>query len=215
VYDNHVSTGAVECRRVLEHPPTVLADTSMNEKPLAGLQNSGTDRQLRQELSYHQIALPAEDKLVCQVCNEVLTEGDPVTIFISRPAGQSGYSINQCRCREHNEDLTPLFTLGVRGLVVDGRVGQCRDHATQQAWPVLLAPSVRLLSSSDTTSGRVVSDSRDIHPNALRQRRSTDGDSNNRDVTSTCHLTQSSPNRDTSSDATEPRPAVERGDNEH
>jgi hypothetical protein len=53
--------------------------------------------------------------------------------------------------------LTSLFTLGVRELIVDGRVGQCRDHATQQTWPVLLAPSVRLISAPDTTSGRVVS----------------------------------------------------------
>jgi hypothetical protein len=48
--------------------------------------------------------------------------------------------------------------LGVEELIVEGRIGQCRDHATQQAWPILLAPSIRLISASDTTTGRVPTD---------------------------------------------------------
>jgi len=187
----------------------------MQNNNTAGLQISGTTTQLEQVLSHLRISPTTEHNPKCQLCEKPLTEGDQVRLYLYKPAGNARYTIGQSRCRDHNNDaLTSLFTLGVRELVVDGRVGQCRDHTTQQAWPVLLAPSVRLLSASDTTSGRVVSDSSDIHPNAPRHRRSTDADSNNRDVTSTPQTTPSSPNRDSSIAATEPPTAVERGDNE-
>ena len=120
-----------------------------------GLQSTDTD--LQQVLSHLRVESPANGDPMCQACGEAIREGDPVTLYLSRPAGHSTYTIDQCRCSDHNDDLTSLFTLGVRELVVDGRVGQCRDHATQQTWPVLLAPSVRLISAPDTTSGRVVS----------------------------------------------------------
>jgi hypothetical protein len=43
----------------------------------------------------------------------------------------------------------------VRELIVTGRVGLRRDHATDQTWPVLVSPTVRVISASDTTTGRV------------------------------------------------------------
>jgi len=129
----------------------------MNENVATGLQDSGTNTHFSQVLSHLNIASPANGDPMCQACGEAIVEGDPVTLYLPRPAGQSGYTVDQCRCSDHNKDLTSLFTLGVRELVVDGRVGQCRDHATQQTWPILLAPSVRLISAPDTTSGRVVS----------------------------------------------------------
>jgi len=141
---------------VLEHPPTVLANTSMNENATTGLQNSGKNTQLRQVLSHLQIASPADGDPTCQACGETIREGDSVTLYLFRLAGRSGYTVGQCRCLNHNDELTDLFTLGTRELIVDGRIGLCRDHATQQTWPVLLAPSVRLVSAADTTTGRIV-----------------------------------------------------------
>jgi hypothetical protein len=44
-----------------------------------------------------------------------------------------------------------VFTLGVRELLVEGRVGRCIDTATQSSWPVLLAPDVLAVSHADTT----------------------------------------------------------------
>ena len=138
-----------------QHPSTVLAVTSMPNHTSAGLQISGTTTQLEQTLSHLRIAPSTESNPTCQYCKEALTEGDQVTLYLYKPAGRSTYSIDQYRCRRHNEDLTALFTLGVRELIVDGRVGECRDHATQQTWPVLISPSVRLRSAQDTTTGRV------------------------------------------------------------
>jgi hypothetical protein len=127
----------------------------MKQKKLTGLENSGTETQLQQVLSHLQISTPAHGSPTCQACGDAITEGQSVTVYLARPTGHPNYTIEQCRCREHNDDLTGLFTLGVHELIVDGRIGQCRDHATQQTWPVLLAPSVRHLSAADTTTARV------------------------------------------------------------
>jgi len=129
----------------------------MQNNNTAGLENSGTTS-LEQDLSHLRIAPSTESNPTCQCCKEALTEGDQITLYLYKPAGSQRYTIGQCRCRSHDDDLTPLFTLGVRELVVEGRIGQCRDHATQQTWPVLLAPSVRLISASDTTTGRAPTD---------------------------------------------------------
>ena len=126
----------------------------MQNKNIAGLQISGTTTQLEQALSHLRIAPSTENDPTCQLCKEPLTEGDQLTLYLYRPAGSSGYDIGQCRCRRHDEGLTTLFSLGVDELIVDGRVGQCRDHATQQTWPVLVSPTIQLLSASDTTTGR-------------------------------------------------------------
>ena len=128
----------------------------MNENATTGLQNSGTEPKLQQVLSHLHIQSLGEP--TCQACKEPLTEGDQVTLYLYKPTGSSTYSVGQCRCRNHDDDLPTLFTLGVTELVVDGRVGQCRDHATQQTWPVLISPTVRLKSGRDTTTGRVPTD---------------------------------------------------------
>ena len=124
----------------------------MKEKNTAGLQNSGTVTHQQVPTHLHRLSL---DDPVCQVCNESLIEGDQLMLYLYKPAGRSRYNIGQCRCRRHDDGLTSLFTRGVRELIVEGRVGQCRDHATQQTWPVLISPTVGLISASDTTSGRI------------------------------------------------------------
>jgi len=128
----------------------------MKRKSSAGLHNSGTETQLRQVLSHLHIQSLGEP--TCQACKEPLAEGDQVTLYLYKPTGSSAYSVGQCRCRSHDDGLTTLFTLGVTELVVDGRVGQCRDHATQQTWAILISPTVRLKSGRDTTTGRVPTD---------------------------------------------------------
>ena len=132
--------------------PTVLRyERSMQNNSTTGLQNSGTRTQLQQVLSHLHIQSLGEP--TCQVCNEPLGEGDQITVYFSNPAGSSTYCINQCRCSTHNDDLTSLFTLGVSELIVNGRVGLCQDQATQKTWPVLLSPTVRLISGHDTDTG--------------------------------------------------------------
>jgi len=124
----------------------------MQNNSTTGLQNSGTETQLQQVLAHlqmHSLGVPT-----CQACNERIREGDQITVYFHKPTDRSTYRIGQCRCSTHNDDLTGLFTLGVSELIVDGRVGQCQDQATQQTWPVLLSPTVRLISVPETKSGR-------------------------------------------------------------
>ena len=130
----------------------MLAVTSMRENVITGLHNSGTNTQLRQALSHLQIASPAESEPICQACGEAIREDDRITLYLYRPAERERYTIGQCRCSDHNEDLTSLFTLGVDELIVDGQVGRCSNHTSQQSWPVLLAPQLRLVSTAATTT---------------------------------------------------------------
>jgi len=128
----------------------------MKEKSTAGLQNSGTDTYQQVLAHLHRLSLGDP---VCQVCDASLTEGDQLTLYLYKPAGRSKYTVGQYRCRSHDDDLTSLFTLGVRELIVNGRIGHRQDHNTDQTWSVLVSPTVRVISASDTTTGRVPSGS--------------------------------------------------------
>lgn len=114
-----------------------------------------TDQELVEAVAtLHQTTL-ADDQLSCQVCNEPINEGDEVICHLQSPAEQNRYEITQTRCTDH-DDLTELLTLGVGELVIDGRVGRCSDQATQQSWPVLLSPQLRVVSSASTTTAREI-----------------------------------------------------------
>lgn len=89
---------------------------------------------------------------VCEVCGVKLREGAPVVVFVFRPVDQPAFEIGHVKCVECRHEPTEYFTLGVRELVLDGRVGTCSDSVTQSWWPVLLAPQPRAVSSADTTT---------------------------------------------------------------
>jgi hypothetical protein len=120
----------------------------------ANIQTSDDQELVEAVATLHQTTL-ADDQLSCQVCNEPINEGDEVICHLQSPAEQNCYEITQTRCADH-DDLTELLTLGVDELVIDGRVGRCSDQATQQSWPVLLSPQLRLVSSASTTTGREI-----------------------------------------------------------
>ena len=128
----------------------------MNEYNAAEIQNFGTTAQLEQALSNLQLTTDAEDDPLCMVCGSRIGVNDEITLYLYRPVETDGYAIGQYRCKNDNEDLVNLFTLGVDELVIDGRVGRCSDQATQQSWPVLLSPQLRLVSSASTTTGQEI-----------------------------------------------------------
>jgi hypothetical protein len=116
----------------------------------ANIQTSDGQELVEAVATLHQTTL-ADDQLSCQVCNESINEGDEVICHLQSPAEQNRYEIKQTRCTDH-DDLTELLTLGVDELVIDGRVGRCSDQATQQSWPVLLVPQLRVVSAAATTT---------------------------------------------------------------
>ena len=83
----------------------------------------GIGKQLIKEISQiKQVAL-GEGAVVCQVCGSELREGTRVVVYAFRPAGESTFEIGQVKCADDRYVPTECFTLGVREIVVEGRVG--------------------------------------------------------------------------------------------
>ena len=102
--------------------------------------------------AFHQTTL-ADDTVVCDICNEPISEGEEVICHLQSPADQTRYHLNQTRRTEY-DDIT--LTRGVDELVIDGRIGCCSDQSTQQSWPVLLVPRLRLVSPATTATAREI-----------------------------------------------------------
>lgn len=126
----------------------------------------GIEPRIKRSVSHLHLSPLYEAELNCQMCGTELSDSDQITLYLYRSAGGCTYTIGQCRCRNHNEDLKTLFTLGLRELIVDGRIGQFRDPTTEETWPVLLTPSIRLISAGDTKSGRRLTDHSQRPPHA-------------------------------------------------
>ena len=93
--------------------------------------------------------------MVCQVCGAVLSGGSRVSVFVYRRAGEPIFEFGHVICGDYEHELRTHFTLGVRELVVDGRVGRCVDAGSQSSWPVLLDPVVRVVSPMGSRTGRI------------------------------------------------------------
>ena len=125
----------------------------MNESTSTRQESIGN--QLIEDISkIQQIAL-GEGAVVCQVCGAVLRAGSRVSVFVWRPAGDPAFEFGHVICGEDEHKLPTYFTLGVRELVVDGRVGRCVDAGSQSSWPVLLDPVVRVVSPMGLRTGCV------------------------------------------------------------
>lgn len=112
------------------------------------------DNHLIEEISqFKQVAL-GEGGAVCEACGEELREGEPVVVFAFRPVDQLTFEIGHVKCTECRHEPSEFFTLGVREIILDGRIGTCTDPATQSSWPVLLAPQPRAVSPAVATSVR-------------------------------------------------------------
>ncbi len=95
-----------------------------------------------------------EGAAVCEVCGVKLREGAPLVVFAFRPVDQPAFEVGHVKCVECRHEPTEFFTLGVRELVLDGRIGTCSDPATQSSWQVLLAPQTRAVSPAEATTVR-------------------------------------------------------------
>ncbi|AXR79900.1 hypothetical protein AArcMg_4075 (plasmid) [Natrarchaeobaculum sulfurireducens] len=115
-------------------------------------QHESIANKLIEDINHINIFALGEGAANCQICGAKLREGDPITAYAFRAADTPTFRIGFVTCQNH----TPIrhFTLGVRELLVDGRIGTCYDVATQSSWPVLLAPAPRVVSPAHTTVGR-------------------------------------------------------------
>jgi hypothetical protein len=104
-----------------------------------------------------QISL-GEGAATCQVCGSSLYEGDTVVVYVFRPGGEVMFQVGHVVCGDDGHELPEEYTLGVRELLVEGRIGVCSDGAMQSSWPVLLDPDALAVSAAATKSVRLVPD---------------------------------------------------------
>lgn len=109
------------------------------------------DSSLRKDINQLERFALGEGAVTCLDCDEEIPEGSSVAVYAFRPAGASHWRVGHCKCDDYRPQTTENFTLGVRELLVDGRVGIVIDQASQSHWPVLLAPRVRSVSPESTT----------------------------------------------------------------
>ncbi len=124
------------------------------QEPMYNIERAGQefDGQLIEDIKQIEWIALGEGAAVCEVCGEELLEGAPIVVFAFRPVEQPVFQIGHVKCTECRHEPTEYFTLGVRELVLDGRIGTCTDPATQSWWPVLLAPQPRAVSPADATT---------------------------------------------------------------
>jgi hypothetical protein len=111
-----------------------------------------------EEISKSQQVSLGEGAATCQVCGSSFHEGDAVVVYVFRPAGEVMFQVGYVICGDGQHEPPEEFTLGVRELLVEGRVGRCSDVTTQSSWRVLIAPEVRAVSGAATKSAQKISD---------------------------------------------------------
>jgi hypothetical protein len=91
----------------------------------------------------HQLikAAPVEGSVICQACGKHLRDGACVTAYAFRSSHHS-WTLGQTRCGDHPLCLTRHTTLGIHECLLRGRIARVVDQATQQAYPIILAPTV-------------------------------------------------------------------------
>ena len=99
----------------------------------------------------------------CQVCKQPFREGDDITAYAYRAAGEPTYAIGYIMCGFDSHEHPTVFTRGVREYVLTGHIGTCADTRAQSTIYVLLDPTIVVTSPTATSSVHV-------YPNAPTER---------------------------------------------
>ena len=88
----------------------------------------------------------------CWACGEEFGEGESVVVYVFRRSEAVRYEVGRPVCGGDRDAVRQEFTLGLRELLLEGRVGVCSDPARQVSWLVLVAPRVVGVSAAATTA---------------------------------------------------------------
>jgi len=102
--------------------------------------DDGTGAEPIEDISKIQCFALGEGPATCQICDRKLREGDKLTAYAFRAAGNPIFDIGYVMCGADEHEHPTEFMRGVHELVVTGRIGLCTDVATQSSWLVLIAP---------------------------------------------------------------------------
>jgi hypothetical protein len=132
--------------------------------------------QLIEEISQNEQFALGEGAAMCQVCGCELREGDDLTAYAFRAAGNPIFEIGFVMCGADVHEHPSVFTGGVHELVVTGRVGLCTDVSTQSSWLVLIEPTPVVVSTASSSSASTVGDaSRDADTESTDDAEHRDG----------------------------------------
>jgi hypothetical protein len=92
---------------------------------------------------------------ICQVCGQPLHEGDDITAYAYRAAGEPAYAIGYIMCGSDVHEHPTVFTRGVREYVLTGHIGTCSNTQTQSTTFVLLDPTPVVTSPTTTADPHV------------------------------------------------------------
>ena len=95
---------------------------------------------------------------ICQVCGHPLHEGDDITAYAYRAAGEPAYAIGYIMCGSDVHEHPTVFTRGVREYVLTGHIGSCTNTQTQSTPFVLLDPMIVVTSPTTTSKPHVQPD---------------------------------------------------------
>ncbi|WP_080510444.1 hypothetical protein [Halorubrum coriense] len=104
---------------------------------------------------------------ICQVCGQQLHEGDGITAYAYRAAGEPTYAIGYIMCGSDVHEHPTVFTRGVHEYVLTGHIGTCVNTQTQSTTFVLCEPTVVVTSPTTNSEPHV-------HPEAPTPRSPTD-----------------------------------------
>ena len=136
----------------------------------------GSDRSTIEDISNNlQFAL-GEGPAVCQICDRKLREGDELTAYAFRAAGNPIFEIGYVMCRADEHAHPTEFMRGVHELVVTGRIGLCSDVATQSSWLVLLAPEPIVASRPMSSDAHPVGEETTRKTDPLHTHQATEAD---------------------------------------
>jgi len=126
-------------------------------QPSNTTKQDSTDNELQATAKRLNLLTLAESVPSCDDCGRHITEGQSVTLYMQRTPDDRRYVIAETRCNEHESEFRSQFEIGREDIVVTGRVGQCRDQATQKSWSVLIAPVIKIKSDENWDHGSPVS----------------------------------------------------------
>ena len=132
----------------------------MKKKDFSGQETVDQLIEAINQVEFHALG---EGAAMCQVCGCGLGEGDELTAYAFRAAGNPIFEVGYVMCGADVHEHPSVFTRGVHELVVTGRLGLCTDVATQSSWLALIDPSPVVVSAASSSVARAVGDaSRDV-----------------------------------------------------
>ncbi|WP_435098439.1 hypothetical protein [Halorubrum sp. N11] len=120
----------------------------MTKKDFSGQENVDQLIEAINQVEFHALG---EGPAACQICDRKLREGDDLTAYAFRAAGNPIFEIGYVMCGADEHAHPTEFMRGVHELVITGRIGLCTDVAIQSSWLVLLAPEP-IVASRPTSS---------------------------------------------------------------